>query len=137
MPMYDILKEYKGKIYTGMKIGASHNWKYNDGKWSETKIAPDKWTINFESIKTRMNAAPVNSGASTGSKFHWYIIADQIATKLNSNSYMTIMKGLKFKVGHKRPHWRIFSYNYPEQVSYKKKVIEILEDIIKKLKNGD
>lgn len=135
--MYDILKEYKGKVYTGMKIGASHNWKYNDGKWSETKIAPDKWTINFKSIKTRMHVAPVNSGASTGSKFHWYIIADQIATKLDSNSYMTNMNGFKFKLGHKRPHWRMFSYNYPEQISYRKKIIKILENNIKKLKKED
>lgn len=133
--MYNTLKNYKDQIYTGMKVGGMHNWNYTNGKWSETKIAPDKWFINFESLKTRMHTAPVNSGASTGSKFHWYIIADQIATKLDSNSYMTHMKGTKFKVGHKRPHWKTFSYNYSEQKSYKEKVINILEDVLYRLKS--
>ena len=110
--MYDALKIHDKKIYTGMKVGGSHSWNYNNGKWFETKVTPDQWNIKFSSIKTRVNTAPINSGASVGTKFHWYIIADQIATKLNSNSYLTNMNGLKFKVGHKRPKWRTFSYNY-------------------------
>ncbi len=133
--MYDSLKKYNNQVYTGMKIGGSHKWIYNDGKWTETKTAPTKWTINFNSVKTRINPAPSNSGANIGTKFHWYIIADQIATKLNKDSYMTQMKGIKYKVGHKRPHWRTFSYNYPEQNSYKERVIKILEDTLNKLKN--
>jgi len=135
--MYNTLKNYKNQIYTGMNVGGTHHWYYNNGEWLETKTAPDQWKINFNCIKTRAKSAPINTGANIGTKYHWYIIADQIATKLDSNSYMTNMNGFKFKVGHKRPHWRMFSYNYPEQTSYKKKVIEILEDIIKKLKNGD
>ncbi|MFW9821145.1 MAG: hypothetical protein ACFFE5_16190, partial [Candidatus Thorarchaeota archaeon] len=66
--------------------------------------------------------------------FHWYIIADQIATKIDENSYMTSMQGIKFKVGHKRPYWKKFSYNYPEQLTYKEKVIKILEKVLKDLK---
>ena len=46
------------------------------------------------------------------------------------------MNGVKFKVGHKRPHWRQFSYDYPEQLSYKEKVIQILENILVKLKSS-
>ena len=48
---------------------------------------------------------------------------------------MTSMNGVKFKLGHKRPHWKTFSYNYPNQTPYKERIINILEDIIKKLKN--
>jgi hypothetical protein len=119
-----------------MKVGGSHHWNYNQGKWFETKIAPDQWKLQFNSVKTRMNAAPQNSGASIGTKFHWYIIADQIATKIDPNSYNTIMKGVKFKIGHKRPYWRNFSYNYPEQLSYKDRVISILENYIERLKEN-
>lgn len=132
--MFDSLKDYKGKTYTGMKIGKSHLWNYTDGKWFETKTAPDRWKIKFDSIKTRTHQAPVNSGAKVQTKYHWYIIADQIATKLDANSYMTSMSGVKFKIGHKRPKWKTFSYNYPEQLSYKQHVIKILEHILKKLK---
>jgi hypothetical protein len=131
---YNALKKFNDKIYTGMTIGDSHYWNYNNGKWIETKTAPDRWKIKFESLKTRVNSAPYNTGAHKGTKFHWYIIADQIATKLDSNSYKTSMNGVKFKVGHKRPHWKTFSYNYPEQLSYKERIIEILEYILKKLK---
>ena len=134
--MYDELKTYGNKIYTGMKVGRSHFWNYNNGKWNETKLAPDRWTFNFNSLKTRAYAAPANSGATVQTKYHWYIIADQMATKIDSNSYMTSMNGVKFKVGHKRPHWRTFSYNYPEQESYKERIIKILENILHDLKNG-
>lgn len=134
--MYNTLKSYNNKVYTGMKIGGTHQWNYNDGKWVETKISPDEWNIRFNSVKTRMNLAPTNTGASIGTKFHWYIIADQIATKLNANSYSTVMNGVKFKVGHKRPHWRTFSYNYPEQISYKERIISLLENYIEKLKDN-
>ncbi len=47
---------------------------------------------------------------------------------------MTSMKGVKFKIGHKRPYWKTFSYNYPEQLSYKERVIKILEEILLELK---
>ncbi|NHJ19607.1 MAG: hypothetical protein EAX91_01595 [Candidatus Lokiarchaeota archaeon] len=133
---YDELKEHNGKFYTGMKIGGSHKWHYNEGRWFETKIAPDQWTFNFHSIKTRFHSAPINTGAKLNTKYHWYIIADQIASKLDSNSYITNMKGLKFKIGHKRPNWRSFSYQYPEQEGYKERVIKILEDTLNKLKNN-
>ncbi|MFX1592784.1 MAG: hypothetical protein ACFFCL_08840 [Promethearchaeota archaeon] len=132
--MYNSLKKYNNRIYTGMSVGGSHHWKYNDGNWFETKETPDKWSFRFASIKTRINPAPSNTGASINTKFHWYIIADQIATKIDNNSYMTSMKGIKFKIGHKRPYWRDFSYNYPEQLSYKEKVIKILEEILWELK---
>ena len=132
--IYDDPKLFNGKIYTGMKVGNSHYWNYNNGKWIETKKTPDRWTFKYNSLKIRNKSAPINTGAKINTQFHWYIIADQIATKINSNTYKTSMKGLKFKIGHKRPYWKKFSYEYPEQTPYKEKVIEILESILKNLK---
>lgn len=132
--IYDSLKRYKNTKYSGMRVGGSHNWNYNNGKWHETKEAPDKWSFKFNSIKTRVNPAPTNSGAKINTKFHWYLIADQIATKIDNNSYMTSMNGIKFKIGHKRPYWKTFSYMYPEQVPYKQRIIKILEETLANLK---
>ena len=134
MNQYNELKEYNGKLYTGMLIGSSHNWFYPNGKWNETKLAPDKWKFTFESLKTRSHSAPENSGAAKGTTYHWYIIADQKATKLDSDSYQTIMEGLKFKIGHKRPHWKTFSYNYEDQISYNEKVMNAIQETIDALK---
>ena len=44
------------------------------------------------------------------------------------------MNGIKFKLGHKRPYWRTFNYNYPNQVTKKQRIIKILEEILKELK---
>ncbi|MBN1802150.1 MAG: hypothetical protein JW891_11620 [Candidatus Lokiarchaeota archaeon] len=131
---YNKLKSYNNSTYSGMTIGHSHNWNYNNGKWHETKLSPNQWSFSFNSLKSRMHIAPFNSGANVQTKYHWYIIADQIATKLDANSYMTEMNGVKFKIGHKRPHWKTFSYNYLEQDSYKKQVIKILEETLRRLK---
>lgn len=128
--MYDSFKKFNNRIYTGMKVGLSHHWNYTNGKWYETKKEPDKWCFKFKSLKTRINPAPSNTGAGINTKYHWYIIADQIATKIDENSYMTSMKGVKFKIGHKRPYWKTFSYNYPEQLTYREKIINILEEIL-------
>ncbi len=136
MEMYNKYKVYGKKFYTGMSVGGSHHWNYNNGKWFETKEAPDKWSFTFDSLKTRINPAPKNTGASNKTKFHWYIIANQIATKIDENSYMTSMKGVKFKIGHKRPHWRTFSYNYSNQLTYKERVIHALQETLKELKKN-
>jgi hypothetical protein len=132
---YDKIKDYNGQIYTGMKIGGTHKWHYNHGKWFETKIAPNQWTFYFQSTKTRFHSAPMDSGAKLNTKYHWYMIADQIASKLDANSYITNMKGIKFKIGHKRPNWKTFSYNYPEQESYKERIRKILENTLENLRN--
>ncbi|UCC19240.1 MAG: hypothetical protein JSV62_14230 [Promethearchaeota archaeon] len=134
--MYNVLKKFNNKTYSGMRVGGSHRWNYLNGKWYETKKEPDKWNFKFNSIKTRITPAPINSGASINTKYHWYIIADQIATKIDNNSYMTVMEGVKFKIGHKRPYWKTFSYNYPDQPSYKERIIQILEKILADLKTN-
>lgn len=45
---YNEFKEYEGQRYTGMKIGRSHKWRYDQGEWKETKITPDLWQISTE-----------------------------------------------------------------------------------------
>ncbi|TXT64412.1 MAG: hypothetical protein BAJALOKI1v1_570018 [Promethearchaeota archaeon] len=132
---FNKLKTYNHKIYTGMKIGGEHYWNYNNGRWYEKKKAPNKWKITFNCIKERTHSAPQNTGAQVGTKYHWFIIADQIAEKLNANSYMTTMRGTKYKIGHKRPHWKQFSYDYCEQKNYKEQLIQILEDTLARLKS--
>ena len=136
MSNYNDLKKYNGQIYTGMPIGSSHNWIYPNGRWHETKLEPDKWEFTFDAIKRRNHSSANNTGAAKGTTYHWYIIADQKATKLDNDSYQTAMNGVKFKLGHKRPHWRTFSYNYDEQLSYREKVIQVLEETLEALKNG-
>ncbi len=133
---YNTLKEYNNELYTGMKIGGKHYWNYDNGKWIEIKKSPNKWNFTFNSIKTRNHLAPINTGANVHTKYHWYIIAEQFAEKINANSYMTTMKGEKFKIGHKRLYWRTFNYRYPDQKPYKERLIEILEGILYNLKSG-
>jgi len=133
---YDSLKEYLGHNYSGMRVGGIHQWHYQDGIWTETKTTPDQWEIDFKSKKRRFYQAPAQSGAQIGTDFHWFIMADQIATKVNEDIYDTNLFGLKFKIGHKKPHWKNFSYTYPGQLSYKDRVIRILESYLAALKQG-
>ena len=133
---FDVLKSFQGKLYSGMRVGREHKWKYDNGIWQEKKLSPDKWKISFSCLKERFHQAPENSGCEIGSSYHWLIISDQIATKTSANHYNTKMTGFKFKIGHKRPKWKNFSYKYPEQLSYKEKVIEILETVLEQIKNS-
>jgi hypothetical protein len=133
---YDSLKEYLGQSYSGMRVGGTHQWHYQDGIWIETKITPDQWEIDFKSKKRRFHQAPAQSGAQVGTDFHWFIIADQIASKINENMYNTNMYGVKFKIGYKKSNWQNFSYTYPSQLSYKDRVIKILESYLLALKQG-
>ena len=99
---YDKFKEYEGKRYTGMQVGRGHKWQYDAGQWTEKKVTPDKWEFEYSVVKRRKGRAPEGSGAPIGTAYSWYILADQIVTKLDANSYTTEMKGLKFKLAHKR-----------------------------------
>ncbi len=130
---FDDLKAFNGKAYSGMRVGDSHLWQYPDGTWEETKIAPDKWSFQFSSIKRRREAAPEGSGVATGSEYHWYIMADQVVKKISANEYETLMTGLKVKIGHKRPYWKGFSYTYNGQQSYKQKLLTALKETVQRL----
>jgi hypothetical protein len=131
---YDDLKEHDGETYTGMPVGAGHDWTYPDGRWRETKQGPDRWRFSFSSRKEREDPAPPGSGAETGARYHWYMIAHQRVRKLDKDTYATRMEGLKAKIGHKRPHWNGFSYEYDDQPSALDRVIEVLEERLAELK---
>lgn len=105
---YDAVKTFGGRAYTGMKIGRSHHWRYEEGRWKETKITPDLWEISYAVPKHRVGHAPEGSGAPVGTEYHWYILAHQHVKKLNADDYATSMTGLKVKLAHKRagsPKW--------------------------------
>jgi hypothetical protein len=124
---YNKLKEFHGQKYTGMKIGRTHTWNYDSGKWKEKKITPDEWEFTFAVTKRRAGHAPEGSGVPVGTDYHWYILADQSVEKLDANSYSTNMHGLKFKLAHKRADKEKWSLSDKGQ---KKKLIRILKKMI-------
>nr|MDO8085223.1 hypothetical protein [Candidatus Sigynarchaeum springense] len=132
---YDLVKEHGGRTYTGMAVGGRHEWDYKEGKWSEKKVSPDKWTFTFDCDKHRARHAPAGTGAAIGTQYHWYIVADQRVTKLDEDTYRTAMCGVKFKVGHKRPYWHQWSYDYQDHggACYEDIVIAYLQGIIQEL----
>ena len=124
---YDEFKEYEGQKYTGMKIGRSHKWYYDQGEWKETKITPDLWQISYAVTKRRAGRAPEGSGVPVGTEYHWYILAHQNVTKLNANDYTTSLAGLKFKIAHKRADSEKWSAT---QKTQRKRMITFLQDVI-------
>jgi hypothetical protein len=99
---YNEFKEYEGQRYTGMKIGRSHKWYYDQGEWKETKVTPDLWQISYAVTKRRAGRAPEGSGVPVGTAYHWYVLAHQNVAKQTANDYTTSLTGLKFKIAHKR-----------------------------------
>jgi hypothetical protein len=99
---YNEFKEHEGQRYTGMKIGRSHKWYYDQGEWKEKKITPDLWQIGYAVTKRRAGRAPEGSGVPVGTEYHWYIVAHQNTAKQTANDYTTTLTGLKFKIAHKR-----------------------------------
>ncbi len=130
---FDDVKEFNGQKYTGMAIGGVHHWIYPNGEWDEEKIAPDIWRIRFSSIKRRRVPAPEESGVPLRTMYHWGLVCDQKVLKVSANEYETAMSGLKYKIGHRRPHWRDFSYKYKGQPTYRQKMIRILKNILDQL----
>src|SRR5438874_5235560 len=101
---YDEFKTHEGRRYTGMKVGRSHKWYYDQGEWKETKITTDLWQISYAVTKRRAGRAPEGSGVPVGTDYHWYVLAHQNVCKLNANDYATSMSGLKFKIAYKGGH---------------------------------
>jgi hypothetical protein len=99
---YNRMKEYEGRQYTGMAIGRTHHWYYDQSDWKEKKLTPDKWEFTYATTKRRAGRAPEGSGAAVGTGYHWFILAHQFVEKLDANDYSTQMVGLKFKLAHKR-----------------------------------
>jgi len=132
---FDDIKAFNGKAYSGMTVGKGHLWDYINATWEETKVTPDTWRFKFSSLKRRKEAAPEGSGVPKGTEYSWYILADQIVKKVNANEYTTEMLGEKYKIGHKRPYWKGFSYTYPGQQSYKQKLLAVLKEAVQRLEN--
>ena len=76
------------------------------------------------------------SGVPPGTQYHWYIMAHQRVRKLDQDAYETFMEGVKYKVAHKRPHWRGWSTDYPDQEPERAVLIRILEEQLAELKSG-
>jgi hypothetical protein len=127
---YDEFKNYEGRKYTGMKVGRSHKWYYDQGEWKEKKITPDLWQISYAVTKRRAGRAPEGSGVPVGTEYHWYIVAHQNVAKLNANDYTTSMTGLKFKVAYKKAGNGKWSASANAQ---RKRMIRFLQDVIEDL----
>lgn len=128
---YNQFKEFKGKKYTGMRVGRTHKWFYDKGEWKEKKLTPDKWQFSYNVTKRRAGNAPEGSGVPVGTEYHWYILANQSVKKLDANNYTTSMMGLKYKLAHKRAEKNNWSLSENAQ---RKRLIEILEELIKNIK---
>jgi hypothetical protein len=123
---YDQIKEFKGRRYTGMQVGRRHKWRYDAGEWSERKVTPDRWEFTYNVVKRRAGRAPEGSGAPVGTAYHWFIVADQVVTKLDANSYMTEMVGHKLKVAHRRAGKE--SWNASERAK-RKTLVKLLREL--------
>lgn len=129
------LRVHDGVPYMGMPVGSGHDWKYDNGHWSETKISPDLWTFRFDCVKNRLRQAQFGSGPKPGTKYHWLVVGDQVVRKLGTDSYDTTLKGAKLKVGHKRPAWTRFSHQYDDQPGYNDKVAGFLEGLADRIRS--
>lgn len=127
---YNEFKEFEGQHYTGMRVGRSHKWNYDQGVWKETKITPDLWEISFAVTKRRAGHAPEGSGVPIGTEYHWYILAHQNVRKLNANDYSTSMTGLKYKLAHKRADKDKWSASAKAQ---RKRLVKLLQQLIAQL----
>lgn len=131
---YNEFKEYEGRKYTGMKIGRSHKWYYDQGEWKEKKVTPDLWQISYAVTKRRAGRAPEGSGVPVGTEYHWYIVAHQNVTKLNANDYTTSLAGLKFKVAHRRAASGKWSASAKAQ---RRRMIRFLREVIEDLERDE
>ncbi|OAL38622.1 hypothetical protein AYO20_02272 [Fonsecaea nubica] len=123
---FNALKSFRGQIYTGMAIGGSHTWNYDQGVWKETKVEPDLWKIDYETTKRRARNAPKGSGAPVGTEYHWLIVAHQHVKKTDANTYTTHLIGSKYKLAHKSVNST--SWSVPTVKAQREREIELLED---------
>ena len=131
---YDQFKEFEGKRYTGMKVGRRHRWKYQPGEWTEKKVTPDRWEFEYAVKKRRAGKAPEGSGAPVGTSYNWYILAHQIVTKLDANTYSTEMVGMKHKLAHRRADKGTWSASDRAQ---RKQLAKILKELIADLEKPE
>ena len=85
---YNALKSFNGQVYSGMAVGGSHTWKYDEGTWKETKEEPDLWKVDYQTTKRRARKAPKGSGAPVGAEYHWLIVAHQVHPYTLAGQYL-------------------------------------------------
>ena len=130
---YDELKEFQGIKYSGMKVGRRHKWQYDAGTWSEKKVTPDRWEFEYAVVKRRAGRAPEGSGAPVGTAYRWYILASQVVTKVDANSYTTEMVGIKHKLAHRRAGKETWSASDAAQ---RRHLVKVLGEMIADLEKG-
>src|SRR5438046_1160507 len=130
---YNEYKVFEGKQYTGMKIGRTHRWLYDQGEWKEKKTTPDCWEFSYAVTKRRVGHAPEGSGVPVGTEYHWYILAHQNVRKLDANDYSTSMTGVKFKLAHKRADQDKWSASPQVQ---RRHLVKILKEMIEHLEGA-
>ncbi|PYI04530.1 hypothetical protein BO78DRAFT_420490 [Aspergillus sclerotiicarbonarius CBS 121057] len=123
---YSALKSYKGQMYSGMAVGGSHTWTYNQGTWTETKEEPDLWRIDYQTNKRRTRNAPAGSGAPVGTEYHWLIVGHQHVKKVDANTYETHLTGSKYKLAYKSASSN--SWSLPTVRKQRDREVELLED---------
>ncbi|KAJ5593983.1 uncharacterized protein N7459_000191 [Penicillium hispanicum] len=123
---YNALKTHKGQLYSGMAIGGSHTWNYDQGVWKETKEEPDLWRVEYQTNKRRARNAPRGSGAPVGTEYHWLIVGHQHVKKIDANTYETRLSGSKYKLAHKSVSSG--SWSIPTVRGQREREIELLGD---------
>ncbi|CRG83624.1 hypothetical protein PISL3812_00978 [Talaromyces islandicus] len=123
---YNALKTFDGQVYSGMAVGSSHSWKYDQGVWNETKVEPDLWKVDYQATKRRARKAPKGSGVPVGAQYHWYIVAHQYVEKTDENTYETHLVGSKYKLSHKSASET--SWSIPTVKGQREREISLLED---------
>jgi hypothetical protein len=127
---YDRFKEWQGQRYTGMQVGRRHRWRYDAGEWTEKKVTPDEWEFTYAVTKRRAGKAPEGSGAPVGTAYRWYILASQVVTKQDANSYTTEMAGLKYKLAHRRADKDSWSAS---EAAQRRRLAQVLRQLIAEL----
>ncbi|EEA29080.1 conserved hypothetical protein [Talaromyces marneffei ATCC 18224] len=123
---YNALKKFHGQVYSGMAIGGSHNWNYDQGVWKETKVEPDRWEIDYTTTKRRARKAPRGSGVPIGTEYHWLIVGHQYVEKQDDNTYETNLVGSKYKLAHKSTS--ATAWSVPTVKAQREREIDLLED---------
>ncbi|KAL3491761.1 hypothetical protein BJX62DRAFT_236837 [Aspergillus germanicus] len=123
---YNALKSYKGQYYSGMAVGGSHTWNYDQGVWKETKEEPDLWRIDYRTNKRRARRAPQGSGAPVGTEYHWLIVGHQHVKKVDANTYETVLEGSKYKLAYKSASSNTWSV--PTLKKQREREVELLDD---------
>ncbi len=88
---------------------------------------------SYAVTKRRAGKAPEGSGAPVGTAYRWYILAHQIVTEFDANSYSTEMVGLKHKLAHKRADKASWSAS---ETAQRRRLVQILRELAQELENS-